>query len=69
MVRSGCRKDERTASIINETLNFARNLTERRPSMMTVPTGTRDKHNEYTRYAEHCLKMAKQNLEHDSRIV
>ena len=37
--------------------------------MMTVPTGTRDKHNEYTRYAEHCLKMSKQNLEHDSRIV
>jgi hypothetical protein len=37
--------------------------------MMNVPTGTRDKPDEYTRYAEHCLKMAKQNLEHDSRIV
>jgi hypothetical protein len=36
---------------------------------MTGPTGTRNKHDEYTRYAEHCLKMAKQNLEHDSRIV
>ncbi|MEA2982772.1 MAG: hypothetical protein QOF09_4595 [Alphaproteobacteria bacterium] len=36
---------------------------------MTVPTGTRNKHDEYTRYADHCLKMAKQNLEHDSRMV
>jgi hypothetical protein len=36
---------------------------------MTLPTGTSDKQDAYTRYAEHCLKMAKQNLEHDSRIV
>jgi hypothetical protein len=36
---------------------------------MTLPNTTSGKHEKYTHYAECCLKMAKQNLEHDSRIV
>ena len=31
--------------------------------------GKNDKHDEYTRYAEHCLAMAKIAPEHESRVV
>jgi hypothetical protein len=35
---------------------------------MTLPTGS-DKHDEYTRYAEHALAAAKTPPDHDSCIV
>jgi hypothetical protein len=34
-----------------------------------MAAGTSDKHDEYMRYAEHCLAMVKVAPEHESRVI